>query len=127
MTRRRGRPRPHEISKNFGQKNFGLKFRFLGRNGCFRGAPILHLFVEKVQYFPKSGRPENGHSYHHPSHPPPDKWQPLNGNRRRVQKMQKRMAKEGQKQSRRLKDRENEREKVRKRSETCEERRKQRL
>ena len=27
MTRRRGRPRPQGIFKNFGQKNFGLKFR----------------------------------------------------------------------------------------------------
>ena len=29
MTRRRGRPRPQGISKNFGQKNFGLNFRSL--------------------------------------------------------------------------------------------------
>ena len=29
MTRRRGRPRPKGISKNFGQKNFGLNFRSL--------------------------------------------------------------------------------------------------
>ena len=29
MTRRRGRPRPEGISKNFGQKNFGLNFRSL--------------------------------------------------------------------------------------------------
>ena len=29
MTRRRGRPRPWGISKNFGQKNFGLNFRSL--------------------------------------------------------------------------------------------------
>ena len=29
MTRRRGRPRPEGISKNFGQKNFGLTFRSL--------------------------------------------------------------------------------------------------
>ena len=29
MTRRRGRPRPQGIFKNFGQKNFGLNFRSL--------------------------------------------------------------------------------------------------
>ena len=29
MTRRRGRPRPEGISKNFGQKNFGLNCRSL--------------------------------------------------------------------------------------------------
>ena len=29
MTRRRGRPRPQGISKNCGQKNFGLNFRSL--------------------------------------------------------------------------------------------------
>ena len=29
MTRRRGRPRPSGVSKNFGQKNFGLNFRSL--------------------------------------------------------------------------------------------------
>ena len=29
MTRRRGRPRPRGISKNFGQKNLGLNFRSL--------------------------------------------------------------------------------------------------
>ena len=29
MTRRRGRPRPQGVQKNFGQKNFGLNFRSL--------------------------------------------------------------------------------------------------
>ena len=29
VTRRRGRPRPQGVSKNFGQKNFGLNFRSL--------------------------------------------------------------------------------------------------
>ena len=29
MTRRRGRPRPDGISKNFGQRNYGLNFRSL--------------------------------------------------------------------------------------------------
>ena len=43
-----------------------------GRNGCFWGAPILH-FWWKMLYFSgfgqKSGRPKNGRSHHHPSHP----------------------------------------------------------
>ena len=47
-----------------------------GWNGCFWGAPILHLSVEKCFIFQgfgqKSGRPKNGRSYHHPSHPPLD-------------------------------------------------------
>ena len=47
-----------------------------GRNGCFWGAPILHLFMEKCFIFQgfgqKLGRPKNGRSYHHPSHPPLD-------------------------------------------------------
>ena len=47
-----------------------------GWDGRFWGAPILHLFVQKcfiLQGFgQKSGRPKNGRSYHHPSHPPLD-------------------------------------------------------
>ena len=42
-----------------------------GRNGCFWGAPILHLFVERPAAFSKgfgqkSGHPKNGRSYPHP-------------------------------------------------------------
>ena len=47
-----------------------------GWNGRFWGTPILHLFVEKCCVFQgfgqKSGRPKNGRSNHHPSHPPLD-------------------------------------------------------
>ena len=47
-----------------------------GWNGRFWGTPILHLFVGKCCVFQgfgqKSGRPKNGRSNHHPSHPPLD-------------------------------------------------------
>ena len=40
LTRRRGRPRPKGVKKNFGQKNFGLNFRSLFLN------PINFLNIE---------------------------------------------------------------------------------
>ena len=44
-----------------------------GRNGRFRGAPIFGQNPGKYIIFPqkdaRSGRPKNGRSYHHPSHP----------------------------------------------------------
>ena len=47
-----------------------------GWNGCFWGAPILHLFVENAVFSrvlaKNRGAQKNGRSYPHPSHPPLD-------------------------------------------------------
>ena len=46
MTRRRGRPRPEGCEKNFGQKNFGLKFRSL-KSGT-KNEPKPRLFSPDI-------------------------------------------------------------------------------
>ena len=46
-----------------------------GGGGCFWGALILHFLWNMLYlpgFSPKPGRPKNGRSYHHPSHPPLD-------------------------------------------------------